>query len=124
MSQQVGGEAAAGPDWELGKQIAVGARFRRIQDLRLNLQLVGRRLSAAPVDDDLVGNFLTICESKSCAFHRADVNEDIRSAGVRLDEAEALLRVEPLYDAGARRMCYQRRNFSAGRALQKVFELL
>ena len=36
----------------------------------------------------------------SRAFHRADVNENIRSTGIRLDETKTLLRVELLYDTG------------------------
>jgi hypothetical protein len=31
------------------------------------------------------------------AFHRADVNENVLTAIIRLDEAEAFLAVEPLY---------------------------
>ena len=71
------------------------------QELHFDLQLVGRRLPAASVDDDLIGNLLPLREpTKPRAFYRADVNENIRSTGIRLDETKTLLRVELLYDTG------------------------
>src|SRR5580658_8858142 len=64
---------------------------------------VGRRgLAGAAILLDVVGDRLTLVQPPPAgAFDRGDVDEHIVPAIVGLDEAEALLQVEPLYDAGA-----------------------
>jgi len=73
------------------------------QGLRLgrNLQLISGGFAAAIVDHDLVGDLLAFGEAaKASALDRADMQENIGSAGIRLNETKAFLRVEPLNDTG------------------------
>jgi hypothetical protein len=79
-----------------------------MRELGRDLQLVSRRLAAAAIDGKFVTDLLAFREAKQpCALNRADVNEHIRSAGLRLDEAEAFLGVEPFYDTGLHDMSFQ-----------------
>jgi len=49
----------------------------------------------------VVGDGLAFVQaSQACAFDGRDVHENIAPAVIGLDEAETLLRIEPLYDAG------------------------
>lgn len=60
---------------------------------------VYRRLPAA-FRLDVVGDLLPVVEAlEAGALDGADVYEDIFAPAIRLDEAEALLSVEPLYGA-------------------------
>src|SRR5688500_5319131 len=62
------------------------------------LELVCRQLAAALVGCDFVGNLLAFVEAAHAStLDGADMNEDIRAAGSGLNEAEALLGIEPLY---------------------------
>src|SRR3974390_3262293 len=66
------------------------------------LELAGGHLAAALVALDLVGDLLPFVDrTKARPFVRADVDEDVRTARVRLDEAEALGRIEPFHSAGS-----------------------
>src|SRR5215470_6354549 len=61
-------------------------------------QIVGRGLTRLPVSNHVECDLLSLVESMHPgAFNRADVHEDIFAAVIRLDEAEALLDIEPLY---------------------------
>lgn len=61
-------------------------------------QVLGGGLAPLAVGDRLVGDFLTFVEvAHAGAFDRADVNEHIPAAVVRLNEAEALLAVKPFH---------------------------
>src|SRR5215467_5213366 len=61
-------------------------------------QVLGRRLSGLAVGNDLEGDFLAFLELvEAGALDRADVDEDVLAAVLRLDESVALLRVEPLH---------------------------
>ena len=58
------------------------------------LQVHGRVLAA--FRSDFVGDFLTFVQrAQASAFNSADVNKNVGTAVVRLDKAEAFLRVEP-----------------------------
>jgi len=61
-------------------------------------QILGGGLAGPAVGDDLEGDLLPFVEGAHAgAFNGADMNEDVLAAGVRLNEAEALLVVEPLH---------------------------
>jgi hypothetical protein len=63
-------------------------------------QVLGSRLAASAVCDDVEGHLLAFAKAAHAgAFDRADMNEDILAAVLRLNEAEALLAVEPLYSS-------------------------
>jgi len=60
-----------------------------------HLQMAGARLAA--LGDELVADLLRFVEGRqTSAFDRADMNEHILRTVIRLDEAEALLGIEPL----------------------------
>lgn len=70
-------------------------------------QLIRRSLTVT-VGYDFVGYLLTLGETaKARAFDSANMNENIISAGLRLNESEPLLRIEPLYDTGMHNMSFQ-----------------
>src|SRR5215470_6813583 len=61
-------------------------------------QIVGRGLTRLPVSNNVECDLLSFVEPMHPgAFDRADVHEDIFTAVIRLDEAEALLDIEPLH---------------------------
>jgi hypothetical protein len=61
-------------------------------------QVFGGRFAAAAVGHNVKGDLLSLVESAhSGAFDRADMDEDILVAVFRLNEAEALLAIEPLH---------------------------
>src|SRR5437773_11476573 len=63
-------------------------------------QILSSRLASPAVRNDLEGDLLPLVESAHAgAFDRADMNEDILVAVLRLNEAEALLAVKPLYSS-------------------------
>jgi hypothetical protein len=63
-------------------------------------QIVSRGLSGLAIGDDFVADLLTFVEiAHSCAFDRAYVNENVLAAVVRLNEAETLLAIKPLYSS-------------------------
>ena len=63
---------------------------------QLSYLKICRRITAS-FRRDFVGNLLTFVQAaKTCALDSADVNENVRTAVVRLDETETFLRVEPL----------------------------
>src|ERR1700691_1276656 len=65
-------------------------------------KLVGRSLARSLVLRELVGQLLAFVQARHPgALHRADVNEHILAAVVRLDEAITLLRVKPLHGPSA-----------------------
>jgi hypothetical protein len=54
-------------------------------------KLIGGQLTALAVGRQLIGNSLVLVESaKACTFERANVNEDILAAIVRLNESVTL----------------------------------
>jgi hypothetical protein len=74
------------------------ARFER--DWSVDAQPVGRRLAGPSVCDDFEFELLPFVEgAQARSLDCADVNEHILAAVVRLNEAKALLAVEPLYSA-------------------------
>jgi hypothetical protein len=63
-------------------------------------EAAGRGLAGAAVLLDLEVDLLTFNEIRhASAFNSRDVDENVRTAGVGLDEAEALGSVEPFYGA-------------------------
>jgi hypothetical protein len=63
-------------------------------------QIVGGRLAGPAVRDDVEGNGLALVEGAHAgAFDRADMNEDVLIAILRLNEAKTFLAVEPLHGA-------------------------
>ena len=61
-------------------------------------QIVGGAFARATVLNDVVGDLLAVIQrTQTCALNCGDVNENVRAAVVRLNEAEALGGVEPLY---------------------------
>jgi len=61
-------------------------------------QIVGRGLSGPSIRDNLVGDLLSLVEAAHPgALDGADMDENVLAAVIRLDEAKALLVVEPLY---------------------------
>src|SRR5258705_6913999 len=66
------------------------------------LQVLGRRLPGLTVVDDFEGDLLAFLELvEPSALDRADVDEDVLAAILRLDKSVALLGVEPLHGAFA-----------------------
>src|SRR5690606_5185099 len=64
-------------------------------------QLVGRHFSRPVVADHLVAELLAFGQIvHSCALDGGDVNKDVGSAVVRLDETETFGGIEPFYCAG------------------------
>src|SRR5688572_4234442 len=67
-------------------------------------QIVRRRLAGLAIGNHVIGDLLALVEgAQASAFDRADVNEDVLAAILRLNETEALLAVEPLNGARAHR---------------------
>jgi hypothetical protein len=78
--------------------VVKAAWFER--DWSVDAQPVGRRLAGSSVCDDFEFELLPLVEgAQAGTLDRADVNEHILAAVIRLNEAEALLAVEPLYSA-------------------------
>jgi hypothetical protein len=77
-----------------------GNDFKLLADLGLSqgLQIFRGRFAGLAVNHDFEGNALTFPKlAKACAFHGADVNENILAATFRLDESVSLLRIEPFH---------------------------
>jgi hypothetical protein len=67
----------------------------------IDAKIFSAGLAAHAVGLGLERHLLTLIEgAKAGAFDGADMNEDVLAAIVRLDEAEALCRVEPLNCSG------------------------
>jgi hypothetical protein len=61
-------------------------------------QIVRRGLAAPSVSNNIKRDLLSLVEPRhSGSFDRADVDEDVLAAVIRLDEAEAFLAIEPLH---------------------------
>ena len=61
------------------------------------LKLLSRRFAAARIDHNLVGDLLPLGQvPETSTFNRADVNEDIGAAIIRLDETKALRQLNHL----------------------------
>ena len=70
---------------------------QRVSDF---LELIGGGLAGALVLGDLVAHLLAFAQiTQAGALDRADMNENIRAAIIGLDEAEALLTIEPFHGA-------------------------
>lgn len=62
--------------------------------------IVSSRLAGPAIGHELIGNLLTFVEAMhASALNGADVYKYVRSTSVRSNEAETLLRIEPLYRA-------------------------
>lgn len=73
---------------------------KRIPDLSGCLQVAGRHLARLVVALHVVGKLLAFNDfAHAGAFNCRDVNECVRAAVVRLNEAEALGGIEPFYCA-------------------------
>jgi len=67
----------------------------------LSAELIGRHLARALVLNHLVRDLLTFAEiAHSGALDSADVDENVLTAIIRLDEAKTLGRIKPLNCAG------------------------
>src|SRR5262245_53365757 len=63
-------------------------------------QVVGRGLAGPTIRHDVEGDLLSFVETAHPrAFNSADMNKDVFSALIRLNEAEALLAIEPFNGA-------------------------
>src|SRR5437588_9274157 len=63
-------------------------------------QIVSRGLSGPSIGDNFVADLLTFVEiAHSSAFDCTDVHEHVLAAVVRLNEAETLLAIKPLYSS-------------------------
>ena len=75
---------------------AIGHRERFALDFQIR-----RRNLAAAIDEGEAQRLSFGKADKACLFDRADVNKHVFGAIIAHDKAEALLRVEEFYDAGA-----------------------
>ena len=63
-----------------------------------SFEIVGRRLAGLAIGDHVEFNLLAFIEAAHPrTLDRADMNEHVRAAVIRLDETETLLAVEPLH---------------------------
>src|SRR5258708_30790383 len=84
-------------------------------------EVVSRGLATAAVRDDVERNLLALVEgAQTSALNGADVNENVLVAVVRLDEAEALLVVEPLHGAHCHSLISFQRMHSGGHVSRLV----
>lgn len=61
-------------------------------------QILSRGFAGLAIGNNIEGDLLSFVQPiHTCAFDRADVHEDIVASIIRLNEAEALLAVEPFY---------------------------
>jgi hypothetical protein len=61
-------------------------------------KIVSRALAGSAILHDVVSDLLTIAErTHAGALYRGDMDENVRAAIIRLNEAEALGGVKPLY---------------------------
>src|SRR5690606_16754992 len=80
--------------YAVGNSVVSGSGGRR--------EIVGGGLAGALVLDDLVIDLLTLIKAvEARALHRGNVHKHVRPALVRLNEAVALLPVEPFHSAGS-----------------------
>src|SRR5260370_34456245 len=71
-------------------------------------QLVGGRLAGSLILSELIRQLLAFVQVRHPgALNRADVNEDILAAIIRLDEAKTLLRIEPFDSSGAHALSFR-----------------
>jgi hypothetical protein len=64
------------------------------------LKVIGRVLAGTAILNEFVTDLLTVCQrAEASALYGRDVYENVGRAIVRLNEAEALGCVEPLYGA-------------------------
>src|SRR5215211_2554937 len=94
--------AAGRPDAGLRTtSLPVHPVVKTVWPLRLrDAQILSSRLASPAVCNDLEGDLLPLLErAHAGAFDRADMNEDILVAGLRLNEAEAFLGVKPLHSS-------------------------
>src|SRR6478752_9535099 len=81
-------------------RLSHGEANRMPENRLLRLQVFRRRLPGTLVGNDLVGNLLPLPQfTETSALDGADMNEDILTAVVRLDETKAFRRVEPFHCA-------------------------
>src|ERR1700731_4444671 len=70
------------------------------------LEIFGRFLAVLRAAHDFERDFLTLVQRvQACAFDGADMDEHVLAAVIRLNEAVAFLRIEPLYGALAHGSC-------------------
>jgi hypothetical protein len=75
---------------------------RRQQGELDRLEFVSRRFASAAILGDLVAHLLAFVQiAQTGALDGADMNEYVTSTLIRLDESEALLGIEPFYDASS-----------------------
>jgi hypothetical protein len=66
------------------------------------LELIGGGFAGAAVLGDLVAHLLAFAQiAETGALDSADVNENVRTAIIGLDESEALLTIEPFHSSGS-----------------------
>ena len=76
----------------------MGGLFFCGADCGLPYQLQISRARLAPIGDHFVTELMALVETAGAGtLNRADMNEHVFAAVIRLDEAETLLRIEPLY---------------------------
>jgi hypothetical protein len=83
------------------------------RQLGQSLKVVGRHLAALAVGDELEAYLLTFAQvAEPSPFDSADMDEGIIAAVIRLDEAEALLGVEPFHGSRSHSKLFRRRSCS------------
>src|SRR5258708_18220027 len=104
-------EAGAGWSWGLRGQ-DLGSSGGRSD----GAQIVRRGLARLSISNNVESDLLSLVEpAHPSAFDRADMPEDILAAVIRLDEAEALLDIEPLHGS-LRHLVFFQLRVSSGRA--------
>jgi hypothetical protein len=77
---------------------AVGNPTAGVLDQSNCPQIIGGRFAGPPIGHDLEFDLLALVQAMhSSALDCADMHEDVLAAVIRLNEAEALLTIEPLH---------------------------
>jgi hypothetical protein len=100
LASQLAATAAASATRAACRTLGARAAILDGQGLAFDLE-VGRRNAAAAIDEGEAQRLTLGQAGQACLLDRADVHEHVLAAIVANDEAEALLSVEELYDAGA-----------------------
>jgi hypothetical protein len=85
-------------------------------------EIAGGRFARAGIRQDVEANLLALLQvAHSGALDRADMDEHVLAAVVGLDEAEALLRIKPLYctNLHSRSLSREMREFASSREMRE-----
>jgi hypothetical protein len=120
MKKPASGSTVAGSFDQAYRQVTFVPSLTSPSRWRLsNSQVVSRRLAAAAVGNDVKRHFLSFVEARqTSALYGADMNENIVSAFVWLNEAKAFLAIEPFHGS-----CLHKINSSFGYARSNLNEI-